>query len=213
MKKILIVAALAWTLAPSTARADWMFTPYVGGIFGGVGEGNWTYGGALGWMGDGILGVEADLGFNAKTDFFNADDADLLGIDRDFLEAGVTTLMGNVLVGYPFGGTNGNFNPYLIGGIGWFRTNVNTTDDLFDFDSHDNNFGMDLGAGAFGFMNDRWGFRGDVRWYYSFEQPSLDFDLLDIGVVNRVDVPTVNLISVDVDRHFWRATGGVTYRW
>ena len=102
----------------------------------------------------------------------------------------------------------------MIGGLGWFRTNINTTDDtLFDFDSHDNNFGMDLGAGAFGYVNDNWGLRGDVRWYYSFDRPELDFDLLDAGVVNRVDVPTVYLVDINIDRHFWRATGGVTFRW
>ena len=211
MKKILIVAALALTLAPSTARADWLFTPYVGGIFGGLASGNTTWGGALGWMGDGIFGAEADLGFNLNNNIFNSDDADLLGVDRDFLEANVTTLMGNALIGYPFGGTDGNFNPYIVGGIGWFRIKTKTEDDFFE--STDNKFGMDLGAGAFGFVNDSWGFRGDVRWYYSFEQPDLDFDLLDAGVVNRVDVPTVSLLPIDIDRHFWRATGGVTFRW
>jgi opacity protein-like surface antigen len=211
MKKILIVAALALTLAPSTARADWLFTPYVGGIFGGLASGNTTWGGALGWMGDGIFGAEADLGFNLNNNIFNTDDADLLGVDRDFLEANVTTLMGNALFGFPFGGADGNFNPYVVGGIGWFRIKTKTEDDFFE--STDNKFGMDLGAGAFGFVNDSWGFRGDVRWYYSFEQPDLDFDLLDAGVVNRVDVPTVSLLPIDIDRHFWRATGGVTFRW
>jgi opacity protein-like surface antigen len=207
MKKLLIVAALALTLAPSSARAEFLFTPYVGGIFGGLASGNTTWGGSLGWMGDGIFGAEADLGFNLNNNLFNTDDADLLGIDKDFIETNVTTLMGNALVGYPFAG----FNPYVVGGIGWFRIKTDTADELFE--STDNKFGMDLGAGAFGFVNDSWGFRGDVRWYYSFEQPDLDFDLLDAGVVNRVDVPTVNLVPIDIDRHFWRATGGVTFRW
>jgi hypothetical protein len=31
LRKLLIVAALARTLAPSTARAGWLFTPNVGG--------------------------------------------------------------------------------------------------------------------------------------------------------------------------------------
>ena len=87
--------------------------------------------------------------------------------------------MGNVIVGYPFKG----FNPYIVGGIGWFRTKVNTFDDLFDFESTENEFGMDLGAGAMGFVNDNWGLRGDVRWFYSFDQPQVGFDLLDAGVV------------------------------
>jgi opacity protein-like surface antigen len=207
MKKILIVAALALTLAPSTARADWLFTPYIGGVFGGFGQGALSWGGSLGWMGDGILGFEADLGFNLNESLFNSEDRDLLGIDRDFLDANATTLMGNVIVGYPFAG----FNPYVVGGIGWFRTKVNTFDDLFE--STENEFGMDLGAGAMGFVNDSWGLRGDVRWFYLFDQPQVGFDLLDAGVVRRLDVPTVDLIPIDIDRHFWRATGGVTFRW
>jgi opacity protein-like surface antigen len=206
MKKILIVAALALTLAPSTARADWLFTPYVGGVFGGLASGNVSWGGSLAWMGDGILGAEADLGFNLNNNLFSTDDTDLLGVDRDFVDANVTTLMGNVLLGYPFKG----FNPFIVGGIGWFRTKVNTFDDLFE--STHNEFGMDLGAGAMGFVNDNWGLRGDVRWFYSFDQPEVGFDLLDAGVVRRVDVPTVDLIGIDIDRHFWRATGGVTFR-
>jgi opacity protein-like surface antigen len=206
MKKILIVAALALTLAPSTARAEWLFTPYIGGIFGGFGQGSLNWGGSLAWMGDGILGVEADLGFNLNQPLFNAADRDLLGIDRDFLDANAKTLMGNVIVGYPFRG----FNPYVVGGIGWFRTNVDTFDNLFE--STNDDFGMDLGAGVMGFVNDNWGLRGDVRWFYSFDQPQVGFDLLDAGVVRRVDIPTVELVPLDIDRHFWRANGGVTFR-
>jgi opacity protein-like surface antigen len=214
MKKILIVAALALTLAPSTARADWLFTPYVGGVFGGLASGNVSWGGSLAWMGDGVFGAEADLGFNLNNNIFDTDDANLLGIDRDFLEANVTTLMGNVIVGYPFGGTNGNFAPYVVGGIGLLRIKADVNDELFDdVDSSNNEFGMDLGGGVMGFVNDSWGFRGDVRWFYSFDRPELDFDLLDVGITNRVDVPTVDLIDINLDRHFWRATGGVTFRW
>jgi opacity protein-like surface antigen len=211
MKKSLIVAALALTLAPSTARADWLFTPYVGGVFGGLASGNVSWGGSLAWMGDGIFGVEADLGFNLNNNLFNTEDSDLLGIDRDFLEANATTLMGNAILGYPFGGADGNFVPYIVGGVGLLRIKADTADDLFE--STNNEFAMDLGAGAFGIVNDNWGLRGDVRWFYAFSRPELDFDLLDVGVVNRVDVPTVDLIDIDIDRHFWRATGGVTFRW
>jgi len=208
MKKILIVAALALTLAPSTARAEWLFTPFVGGVTGGLASGSVTWGGSLAWMGDGILGAEADLGWNLNNNLFNTEDSDLLGFDKDFIEANVTTLMGNVIVGYPFKG----FNPYIVGGIGLLRVKAKTEETLFDFESTNNEFGMDLGAGAMGFVNDNWGFRGDFRWFYSFDAPQVGFDLLDAGVVRRVDVPTVDLIGIDVDRHFWRSTAGVTFR-
>jgi opacity protein-like surface antigen len=214
MKKILIVAALALTLAPSTARADWLFTPYAGGVFGGLASGNASFGASLGWMGDGVFGFEADLGFNLSNNLFNTEDSELLGVDKDFLEARVTTFMGNAVLGYPIGGTDGNFSPYIVGGIGWFRTNVRPDESLFEeIESTTNQFGSNLGGGVIGYVNDSWGLRGDVRWFYSFDRPELDFDLLDVGVVNRVDVPTVDLIDIDMDRHFWRATGGVTFRW
>ena len=62
MKKWLIVAGLALALAPSTASADWLFTPNIGAGFGGSAEGreHLTWGASLGWMGAGVLGWEAD---------------------------------------------------------------------------------------------------------------------------------------------------------
>ena len=64
-----------------------------------------------------------------------------------------------------------------------------------------------------GFVTDTVGFRGDVRFFRTFDEPSLDFDLIDVGIVNRVDVVDIDVIGIDVDRDFWRATGGVTFRW
>jgi hypothetical protein len=58
-----------------------------------------------------------------------------------------------------------------------------------------------VGTGAYGFVTDTFGFRGDVRWYYSISDPELELELLDI------DLP------LDIDRNFWRATGGVAFRW
>jgi hypothetical protein len=108
--------------------------------------------------------------------------------------------MGNVLVGYPIGGTTGEgVNPFFAGGLGLIRTNVQGVDELFD--RSENLFGLSLGGGAYGFVTDTFGFRGDVRWYYSITDPDLESDLLDI------DLP------LDIDRTFWRATGGITFRW
>lgn len=213
MRKLLITAALALMLAPGTANAEWLFTPNVGGVFDGPTSNGATWGATIGWMGEGILGLEADLGFT-NNDLFSTDEADLLGIDRNFFDAKVATVMGNVVVGAPFGGTIGQgVTPFFAAGLGLIRTSVQTSDDLFDFDSSNNNFGLSLGTGVYGFVRDSWGFRGDVRWYYSFDQPTLDFDLLDAGVVNRVDSVDLDLTGIDIDRTFWRATGGVTFRW
>jgi hypothetical protein len=199
MRKLLIVSALAWTLAPSTARGEWLFTPNVGGVFSGPAAGGATWGATIGWMGDGILGAEADLGF-ASNNLLTTDEANFLGIDRDFFDARVGTVMGNVVVGYPFGGTSGTgIQPFFAGGLGLIQTNVQGVDDLLD--RSESLFGLSLGTGAYGFVTDTLGFRGDIRWYYSISDPELELDLLDI------DLP------LDIDRDFWRATGGVTFRW
>jgi hypothetical protein len=58
-------------------------------------------------------------------------------------------------------------------------------------------FGINIGGGAMGFMTDNIGFRGDLRYYRALTDPEPDneFDI-DFG-----------------DFDFWRATAGITFRW
>jgi opacity protein-like surface antigen len=195
MKKLLIVAALAFTLAPASARADWLFTPNIGANFGDSATGtHLTMGASLGWMGAGILGWEAD--FTYSPDFF--EDEDGIDFDNDFLgDSAVSTFMGNVLVGIPVGGTAGTgFRPYATGGLGWLHTNMSAVEDLFE-DESETDFGMNIGGGVMGFANDRVGFRGDLRYYRALTDPD-----------------SANSFNIDFnDFDFWRATGGVTFRW
>jgi len=192
MKKWVFVAALALALSPASARADWLFTPNIGGGFGGSAQGreHLTWGASFGWMGAGILGWEADLAYTPE--FFEGDDDDL-----DFIEnSNVTSFMANVLVGIPVGGTTGGgFRPYISGGGGLLQTNVQSDDDLFEVTNDE--FGINVGAGAMGFMTDNVGFRGDLRYYRALTDPESDneFDI-DFG-----------------DFDFWRATAGITFRW
>jgi opacity protein-like surface antigen len=192
LKKCAMIAALSLVLLPGTARTDWLFTPALGSTFGGDTNGNehFTYNLSLGWMGAGIVGWEADFGFTPE--FFESDDADF-----DF-DGGnnVVSAMGNVLVGIPVGGqTGGGFRPYVAAGIGMLQTEARTNDDLFALDNSE--FGFNLGFGAMGFMTDHVGFRGDIRYLRSFEDPSEDNEF-DIGVGNF---------------DYWRGTAGVTFRW
>jgi opacity protein-like surface antigen len=192
LKKCAMIAALSLVLLPGTARADWLFTPNIGGGFGGDASGreHLTWGASIGWMGAGILGWEADLAYTPE--FFEPEDDDL-----DLVEnSNVTSFMANVLVGVPVGGqTGGGFRPYFSGGLGVLQRNVQGSDDLFEIDNSE--FGFNLGAGAMGFMTDHVGFRGDLRYYRSFEDPQEDNEF-DIGVGNF---------------DFWRGTAGVTFRW
>lgn len=192
LKKCAMIAALSLVLLPGTARADWLFTPNIGGGFGGDAEGreHLTWGASIGWMGAGIIGWEADFAYTPE--FFEADDDDL-----DLIEnSNVTSFMGNVVVGIPVGGqTGGGFRPYFSGGVGVLQRSVESGDALFEVDNSE--FGFNLGAGAMGFMTDHVGFRGDIRYYRSFEDPQED---------NEFDLAVGNF-------DFWRATGGITFRW
>ena len=192
LKKCAMITALSLVLLPGTARADWLFTPNIGGGFGGDASGreHLTWGASIGWMGAGIIGWEADLAYTPE--FFEGDDDDL-----DLIEnSNVTSFMANVLVGIPVGGqTGGGFRPYVSGGAGLLQSEVQSDDDLFEVTNSE--FGINLGFGAMGFMTDHVGFRGDLRYYRQLSDPEEDneFDI-DFG-------------SFD----FWRGTAGITFRW
>lgn len=192
LKKCAMLAALALVLAPASARADWLFTPNIGAGFGGDASGreHLSWGASIGWMGAGVFGWEAD--FAVTPEFFEGDDDDLDLLDS----SNVTTFMVNALVGVPVGGTTGGgFRPYFSGGVGLLQSNITAADELFEVDNND--FGFNLGGGAMGFMTDNVGFRGDIRYYRALSDPEEDneFDI-DFG-----------------DFDFWRASGGVTFRW
>jgi len=192
MKKWLVIAALAVGLAPATANADWLFTPNIGGGFGGAASGreHLTYGASIGWMGAGIFGWEADLAYTPE--FFEGDDDDFDAFDS----SNATSFMANVILGVPVGGQLGpGFRPYVSGGAGLIQTNVASDDDLFEVSNDE--FGVNIGGGAMGFATDHVGFRGDLRYYRALTDPEPDneFDI-DFG-----------------DFDFWRATAGITFRW
>jgi hypothetical protein len=192
VKKFGLMAALVLMLAPASARADWLFTPNIGGSFGGSASGNehLTYGATIGWMGAGIFGFEADLAFTPE--FFEAGDGDIDLFDS----SNVTTFMANAVVGIPIGGQLGaGFRPYVSGGIGIMQQNVEDADQLFSINNDE--FGVNIGFGAMGFATDHVGFRGDVRYYRALSDPESD---------NEFDIALG-------DFDFWRGTVGVTFRW
>lgn len=191
-KKYAMLAAMVLLLAPASARADWLFTPNVGAGFGGSASGreHLSWGASVGWMGAGILGWEADFAFTPE--FFEGDDDDVDLFDS----SNVTSFMVNAIIGAPVGGTTGGgFRPYFSGGAGLLQSSIEDVEQLFEVSNSD--FGINVGGGAMGFMTDHVGFRGDIRYYRSLSDPDEDneFDI-DFG-----------------DFDFWRATGGVTFRW
>jgi opacity protein-like surface antigen len=210
VRKALITAALAAVavgVTPGSAAADWYLTPYIGGVFGANAdfedfddddavdfedqfERRVNFGAALGWMSNGIVGFEAD--FSWTPNFFENTAGEG---DFDFGDSNVTSLMGNVVVGAPFGGQTGpGFRPYGSAGIGLLRTQVDGG--AFFDDLSRNDLGVNVGGGAHGFFTDNIGIRGDIRYFRSLQDDEAD-DEFDIGLA---------------DFDFWRATVGVTFR-
>lgn len=200
----LIVLFLSAIAKP--ASADWLLTPYLGitfsgaADFGDVGdfddnfEKKVTFGGTATWMGAGIIGVEVDLG--TTPNFFEVTTGEE---DFDFGDSNVTTLMGNLVLGAPIGGTEGpGFRPYGSGGIGLLRSSLSASD-FFD-DVSSNELGVNIGGGAYFFFNDNVGLRGDIRYFRSLQGDDDGDD----------DDDLVELEFGHFD--FWRGTVGVTFR-
>jgi opacity protein-like surface antigen len=193
LKQVLFMILLGGVLAtPTPARADWIFTPYIGGNFGGDAkdadldfENNLAYGASIGYMGAGVIGFEFDFGYSPN--FF--DDQGTNAFD-----ANVTSLMANLIIGVPVGGQTGpGIRPYVSGGAGLLRTRVDDVEDFFDLD--ENAFGINVGGGVMGFFTDHVGMRGDIRYFRAFK------DVEENGVDLRLG-----------DFDFWRGTVGVAFR-
>jgi len=176
-------------LSAAPARADWLLTPFAGATFSGDSEKeNFTYGGSLAYMGASVVGFELDFGYTPE--FFEPDNDEIDLID----DSNVTTVMGNIVIGAPIGGSGAQVRPYAVGGVGLLRTSVTGTDEFFDISNND--FGFDVGGGVYIFFNDHVGIRGDLRYFRSLRDPEED---------NDFDIATGGF-------DFWRGTGGITFR-
>lgn len=197
-----LVAAVATTALPSKASADWLFTPYIGGNWSpqvrftdDLGDFNeefqrrMNYGASLAWMGAGIAGFELDFSYSPNFFEFAAGDDTRLG------DSNVTTMMANIVLGAPLGGTRGvGLRPYVAGGVGLIRSRINDPGDLFDVSSND--LAFNAGGGLTAFVADNFGIRGDVRYFRGLQdnQPGggVDFSMSDL--------------------RFWRWSLGATFR-
>jgi opacity protein-like surface antigen len=205
VRKFIISATLVLitsVAAPTKASADWLLTPFVGWNFGGSAdlfefddfddefEQKANFGASLAWMGAGIVGFEVDFSYTPNF-FENTTGSD----DFEFGDNNLTTLMGNVIVGVPIGGQTGpGFRPYGVAGIGIIKSQIGDADDFFSVDSTD--WGFNVGGGATFFFTDKFGLRGDVRYFRLLQDVDAE-DEFNIGLAGF---------------KFWRGSIGATFR-
>ena len=194
LKRVLFAVVLGGLMSiPAQARADWIFTPFIGANLHheddtlGLNTKNGTvnFGGSLAWMGAGVFGVELDFGY--APNFFEQQ-------NTSEIDGNVTTLMGNLILGIPIGGqTGGGVRPYVSGGVGLIKSRLDDVEDFFDID--ESSFGINAGGGLMIFFTDNVGIRGDLRYFRSFK---------------NIDENDLNLSLGGFD--FWRASAGVSFR-
>ena len=167
--RCLVVVCLFLILFSRGAAADGLFTGSAGVSFANdQSEQVGTWGLSLAGMAGGVFGFELDFGRTgeAKTESV------FVGDSR------TTTVMGNVIVGVPLGAVR----PYLVGGVGWVRTElgVSTGSDLTD-----DGLGVDFGGGLMGFFGDHIGARADLRYFRAVSAGDnfLDFDFKSLRFV------------------------------
>jgi opacity protein-like surface antigen len=164
--------------AARPASADWTLTPFVGWNFGGSADVNDSggstfsnkfekkldYGASLTSMGAGPLGFEIDFGYSPN--FFETSTATTNSFQFTS-KSNVTTLTGNLVIG----AHTGAVRPYVVGGVGLIRSNVQDIGEVFSVNSK-NDFGLDVGGGVMGFFSHNVGLRGDVRYFRGFRGTS-----------------------------------------
>lgn len=184
---VLALAALA--AAPGRASADVLITPFAGVGFVD-GETKRNFGASVGF--GGLIGFEFDA---SQTRIGTLADVPLVSLTAD-----VTTLMANLVVRVPAGPVQ----PYATGGAGLIRLSgdvrVPFLGSVLSAGARD--LGVNVGGGLYVFPSRNFGIRGDVRYFRTLGNISLN-DLAELGGIDDLPLPRLD---------FWRATVGVTFK-
>jgi hypothetical protein len=183
----------------ASAAAEWQFTPLVGFTFGGstsisdpesgAAQRHWHFGGTVGLIGPGPLGVEAL--FVYIPGFFNGPDRP--GELPTVASSRSYALMGNVILTVPSRNRYG-LRPFLSGGAGLLYASY---EDLLEvFSPSEKLTGYNIGGGAVGFLSDRTGVRFELRHY---------------GTLIPREAPGVAFGTVRL--RYWSASAGVVIRY
>lgn len=189
VRRLLVVMVAVLSLWPVPARAEWYFSPFAGGYFGGATTEapKVSFGASIGWTGAHVVGVEVEAA--GYPDFFGAADVPKVLFSSNH----VSTLMVNGVASLPW--PRFGVRPYASGGIGLVRSRIGENNDFIR--GKNNNAGFDVGAGATGYFSEHIGARADVRYFRALQSLEGDSEFFSLDAI-KVD--------------FWRITGGVVFR-
>jgi opacity protein-like surface antigen len=178
------------SLAARPAAADVLLTPFAGVAFADESDRNGNYGASLAF--GGLIGLELDI---SQTKIGSFDDIPFVSLSAD-----ATTVMGNLMVRIPAG----PIQPYGSGGLGLIRLSGSVGVPIFgtEFSADAQDLGMNVGGGVHIFPSRNLGIRGDVRYFRTLGDLTLD-ELTDLDDLDDLPLPRLD---------FWRITGGVTIR-
>jgi opacity protein-like surface antigen len=195
--RIPAIVLVALCCSPASAAADWFVAPYFGLRFAadttfflgfqGTQKDKATFGSSVGFLTEGVFGVEGDVGF--VPGFF--DRTGITGITN----SRVTTVMGNVIFAVPLAMSRYGLRPYAVGGVGLLRSRGQEVRVGEDIES--DVLGLNVGGGAIGPLTDRSSLRFDLRY---FRNLGTDEGTLAVNTETRAKVS------------FWRATVGLSVR-
>ena len=165
MFRVAVVLALL-AVAPATASADWLITPFLGTAFGGettllaldngAGQKKLTFGVGGMLLSDNILGIEGSIGHTPKF-FQGRSAAGLIQTSR------VTTLTGSVVIAAPLAVTRESLRPYIVGGLGLMQARASDKAGIFPIEK--DFLVVDLGGGAIGLLSPRTGVQFEIRHF------------------------------------------------
>jgi outer membrane protein with beta-barrel domain len=185
--------------------SHWVASGFVGGGFNGnnndnprVDEnaGGVTFGGQVGYLWKGIVGPEFLFEWAPSFDVTSV----LIPTDSN---THVLSYMANAIGALPLG-ADGQVMPYISGGFGAIQMAADVVNPFDNSVSNNQNteWGTNLGGGIMAFASNRWGVRGDVRYYHANTDNNFNGSAQDQFVQSLVS-----------GLSYWRATGGVSVRW
>jgi hypothetical protein len=182
--------------------SHWVASGFVGSGFNASSDdpsieengGGVAYGGQVGYLWHGMVGPEFLFDWAPKFD------VNALLIDGN---AHVMSYMANAIAALPLG-ADGQIQPFISGGFGSIQMAADIINPIDNTTENNSNgqWGTNIGGGLMAFANNRFGVRGDVRYYHAFTDNTINGSAGDQVVESLVS-----------GAHFWRATGGLSFRW